>query len=154
MTTDVLAGTRATRRGSRLTEFFFLATVFSITFAKLHWNVAGDVSAADVLTLLFLLAFAAGALASGGRKAPRVAVTVLAFLALFLLVYLVGFFNLDTEAAPAPFVRGLTTFVLHFLFRAAGAVLLVRGSPPLYSPTLAVLGAGVSAHARYWGNGA
>ena len=43
---------------SRLTWWLFLATVFTITFAKLHWAVAGDVALADVLTILFLGAFA------------------------------------------------------------------------------------------------
>ena len=41
----------------RVTDLLFLATVFSITFAKVHWNVAGDVALADVLTILFLISF-------------------------------------------------------------------------------------------------
>jgi len=42
----------------KLTRFFFFAAVFCVTFEKVHWNVAGSVSIADVLTILFLLAFA------------------------------------------------------------------------------------------------
>ena len=39
---------------ARLTDALFLGTVFSVTFEQLHWNVAGTVSLADVLTILFL----------------------------------------------------------------------------------------------------
>ena len=42
----------------RLTSFLFLATVFCCTFEKVHWNLAGSVGIADVLAILFLLAFA------------------------------------------------------------------------------------------------
>jgi len=136
-------------RGERLTAFWFLATVFSITFAKLHWNVAGDVSLADVLTVLFLLAFAAERLALGDRRAPRAAVTVLAFLALFLLVYGIGFFNLETEQALAQYAKGLAKFVLHFLFLAAGVALLLRRPQRFYWVTLGVLVAGMAANAGY-----
>ena len=34
-----------------MTAFFFLATLFSITFEKLRWEVAGTVSLADILDL-------------------------------------------------------------------------------------------------------
>ena len=81
---------------SRLTWWLFLATVFTITFAKLHWAVAGDVALADVLTILFLVAFAFDRLARGDTTLPRTALTVLAFFAAFVAVYLVGFYNLET----------------------------------------------------------
>ena len=136
-------------RRSRLTELFFLATVFTITFAKLHWNVAGDVSIADVLTVLFLVAFTAERLARGDGSLPRAAVAVLAFLALFLLVYLVGFFNLETEQALAQFGKGLVKFVLHFLFLAAGVAYLIRRSERFYWITLVALVGGMAANAAY-----
>jgi O-antigen ligase len=136
-------------RRSRLTEAFFLATVFTITFAKLHWNVAGDVSIADVLTVLFLVAFAAERLARADGSLPRAAVAVLAFLALFLLVYLVGFFNLETEQALAQFGKGLVKFVLHFLFLAAGVAYLIRRSERFYWITLVALVGGMAANAAY-----
>ena len=44
----------------RLRSFLFLASVFCVTFEKVHWKFAGTVSLADVLAILFLLAFAAG----------------------------------------------------------------------------------------------
>jgi O-antigen ligase len=134
---------------SRLAEVSFLATIFTITFAKLHWDVAGDVSLADVLTVLFLAAFAGERLSHGDGSIPRPALGVLAFLALFLLVYLVGFFNLETEQALEQFSKGLVKFLLHFLFLAAGVAYLVRRSQRFYWVTLATFVAGVAANACY-----
>ena len=41
--------------GGRLTTFFFLATVFSVSFQNVYWNVAGRVNLADILALFFLV---------------------------------------------------------------------------------------------------
>ena len=38
-------------RRVRVVELLFLATCFSVTFEKLHWNLAGAVSLADILTI-------------------------------------------------------------------------------------------------------
>jgi hypothetical protein len=134
---------------SRLTSGFFLATVFSITFAKLHWNVAGDVSLADVLTVLFLVAFAAERFAREDGSVPRATLGVLVFLALFLLVYLIGFFNLETEQALSQFGKGFAKFVLHFLFLAAGVAYVARRAERFYWVTLGALVAGMAANAGY-----
>ena len=40
---------------SRVTGFFLLATLFCVTFEKIHWSFAGTVSLADVLAILFLV---------------------------------------------------------------------------------------------------
>ena len=136
------------KRG-RLTELLFLATLFSITFAKLHWSVAGDVALADVLTALFLVSFAADRVATGDWGVPRTATVALAFFALFLLVYLVGFFNLDTQQALTQFGKGIVKFVLHFLFLAAGIAYLLRRSERFYWRALAALTVGVAANAAY-----
>src|SRR5205807_2701809 len=71
-------------RLQRATEFLFLATMFCITFEKVHWNVAGNVSLADVLTILFLVAFV---LSGNVARPPRTVAIVLAFFCVFLLVY-------------------------------------------------------------------
>jgi hypothetical protein len=76
---------------TRVADFFFFATFFCITFEKVHWNVAGTVGVADVLTILFLVAFA---LESRGRT-PRTAGIVAGFFLAFALVYLLGFFNIE-----------------------------------------------------------
>ena len=48
---------RAVAERAPFVEGLFLATVFSVTFAKLQWEVAGTLSFSDVVTALFLLAF-------------------------------------------------------------------------------------------------
>jgi hypothetical protein len=136
-------------RETRLTEALFFATLFTITFAKIHWSVAGDVSIADVLTALFLVSFAADRVAAGDGRVPRTAWATLGFFALFLGVYLVGFFNLDTTQALEQFVKGLVKFVLHFLFLAAGVALVVRRPPRFYWLTLTALVAGIAANSAY-----
>ena len=134
---------------TRITWWLFLATVFTITFAKLYWAVAGDVALADVLTILFLGAFALDRLGRGDRRLPRTALIVLVFFAGFLAVYLFGFYNLETTQALAQFAKGLVKFVLHFLFLAAGVTLLVRKPIRAYWWTLGALVAGMAVNAVY-----
>jgi O-antigen ligase len=136
------------KRGT-LTQLLFLATLFTITFAKLHWNVAGDLALADVLTALFLVSFTADRIAAGDWRLPRTAAVALGFFGLFLLVYLVGFFNLDTQQALTQYGKGMVKFVLHFLFLAAGIAYLLRRSERFYWYALAALTAGVAANAVY-----
>ena len=130
---------------SRARDALFLATLFCVTFEKVHWNVAGTVSLADVLTVLFLIAFA---LSSRGRF-PRTAVVVLLFFAAFLLVYLIGFYNLDTKQALDQFAKGMVKFVLHFLFLGAGVVYLSRRRERFYWRALGFFVAGIAANAGY-----
>jgi len=98
-----------------VTSFFFLATVFCCTFEKIHWNIAGAVGIADVLALLFLGSFAVVT----RPRAPATSVVLLGFFGAFLLVYLIGFFNLETASALAQFAKGMVKFVIHFAFLAA-----------------------------------
>jgi hypothetical protein len=81
---------------TRVADFFFLATFFCVTFEKVHWNLAGSVGIADVMTILFLIAFV---LTSRGPT-PRTTGIVLVFFIAFLLVYLLGFFNLEIRKTP------------------------------------------------------
>ena len=136
-------------RPSRVTAALFLATVFSVTFEKIHWELAGTVNLADVLTLLFLLAFAGERLAHADLRLPRTGVVVLAFSAALLLVYLAGFFNLDTEQALAQFGKGLVKFVVHFAFLAAAVAYLARRSERFYWRTLAWFCAGLAVNSVY-----
>jgi O-antigen ligase/polysaccharide polymerase Wzy-like membrane protein len=136
-------------RQSRLTGALFLATVFTITFTKLYWSVAGDVALADVLTVLFLVSFASERLARADGSLPRATVSVLVFLGLFLLVYLIGFFNLETEQGLEQFGKGLVKFLLHFFFLAAGVAYLIRRSERFYWATLTALVVGMAANAAY-----
>ena len=144
MTAAAMALPRAVGR-TRVADAFFLATFFCVTFEKVHWNVAGSVGIADVLTILFLVAFA---LESRG-PVPRTAVIVLGFFAAFLLVYLLGFFNLETKQAFDQFTKGMVKFVLHFLFLACAVVYLARRGERFYWRTIAWFTAGLAANAAY-----
>jgi O-antigen ligase len=130
---------------SRVAGLFLLATLFCVTFEKLHWNVAGELALADVTTVLFLLAYA---LTSRG-PVPRTTAIVLGFFAAFLLVYLLGFFNLDSKQALDQFTKGMVKFVLHFLFLAAGISYLVQRGRGFYLRALGWFSAGLVANCVY-----
>ncbi|HZG36364.1 MAG TPA: O-antigen ligase family protein [Gaiellaceae bacterium] len=136
-------------RPGRITDFLFLATLFTITWAKVQWEVAGTLSLSDVLTALFLAAFAGGRLLRSDRRLAAAAATAGAFFVAFLLVYLVGFFNLDTEQALEQWAKGMIKFLLHFLFLVAGVAYVVRRSERFYWRTLTVFMLGLTANAVY-----
>src|SRR5204863_407070 len=85
------------------------------------------------LTVLFLVAFA---LTQRGIM-PRTAAIVLGFLAAFVLVYLLGFFNIQTQQGLDQFTKGMVKFVLHFLFLATGVAYLVQRGRSYSSRTAA-----------------
>ena len=119
-------------RPSRIADGLLFATVFTVTFAKLQWEVAGTLSLSDVLTALFLVAFAATRLAHRDGRLARGALVALGFFCLFLLVYLAGFFALDTGQALAQWAKGMVKFLLHFLFLVAAVATLARRSERFY----------------------
>ena len=63
---------------------------------------------------------------SGAALALLLGALLLLFFAAFLLVYLVGFFNLDTKQSLDQFVKGMVKFVLHFGLLVCGVAYLVR----------------------------
>jgi hypothetical protein len=136
-------------RPSRLTDFLFFATVFSVTFEKVHWQIAGTVNLADILTILFLLTFVGGRVGAADRRLPKTALAVLGFLAALLLVYLIGFFNIETQQALDQFGKGLVKFFVHFLFLAAGVAYIARRSERFYWKTLGWLCAGLVVNSLY-----
>ena len=92
-----------TRVAGRRTELLFLACAFTITWEKIHWSFGGNVSLEDVLAGLFVVSFVLDRLAAGDRRVQRTTTVVHGFLALFLLLYLIGFYNLETSDALAQF---------------------------------------------------
>jgi hypothetical protein len=132
-------------RPSRLTDFLLLATAFCVTFERVFWNVAGSVALADVLTILFLISFAA----SGRGRATRTVAAVLIFFGAFLLVYLLSFFNLETKQALDQYTKGMVKFVLHFVFLAAAVAYLGRRGERFYWRTLTAFTLGMVANGVY-----
>jgi hypothetical protein len=130
---------------TRIADFFLLSTFFCLTFEKVHWNVVGAVGIADVLTIVFLVVFA---LQSRG-PVPRTTVIVLGFFAAFLLVYLLGYFNLETKQALDQFTKGMVKVVLHFLFLACAIAYLARRGERFYWRALGWFTAGLAANSVY-----
>ena len=130
----------------RITGALFLATLFCVTWEKVHWNVAGAVGIADVLTILFIGAFA---LEWGRPRFPRTTVTVLGIFGVLLLICLIGFFNIETKQSLEQWGKGMVKFVLHFLFLAAGVAYLSRRSLQFYWHAVAALTLGLVANGVY-----
>jgi O-antigen ligase len=136
---------RAASRTAALLDWLLFLTVFSVTFEKVHWNVAGNVGLSDLLTIAFLVVFA---LRGRGRGSPTV-VVVLAFFAALLAAYLIGFFNIETKQALDQFGKGMVKFVLHWLFLAAAVAYLARRSPRFYWQVLGAFMLGMVGNAVY-----
>ena len=136
-------------RRTSITELLFFATVFTVTFAKIHWALAGDLSLSDVLTAVFLVAFVIRRYERGDGRFARPAAITFGFFVAFLLVYLVGFFNLGTTEALDQWAKGMIKFLLHFLFLAAAVALVLRRGERFYWKTLWVFFGGIAANALY-----
>jgi len=130
----------------KITGALFLATLFCVTWEKVQWNVAGAVGIADVLTILFLVAFA---FEWGSTRFPRTTVTVLAIFAALLVIYLIGFFNIETKQSLDQWGKGMVKFVIHFLFLGAGVAYLARRSTAFYWRSIAALTLGLIANGTY-----
>jgi hypothetical protein len=130
----------------RVTSFLFLASVFCVTFEKVHWNIAGNVSLADVLAIGFLVAFVAG---TKRWRVPRTSAVLAGFLAVFLLVYLIGYFDLSDSDALAQWGKGITKWAIHFAFLAAAVVWLSRRGQRYFWRTLGWFSAGIVFNAIY-----
>jgi len=136
-------------RESKLVPFFFLAAAFCCTFAKVQWNVAGSVFLADLTAVGFLLSYALDRLGRRTGPVPRTAVVLLGFLGAFLLVYLIGFFNLETGQALDQYGKGLTKWLLHFAFLVVGVIYLARKPIAFFWRTLGWFLGGIAVNGAY-----
>jgi hypothetical protein len=133
----------------RVTRFLFLASVFCVTFEKVHWDVAGTVSLADILAILFLVMWTLERLGRGDRRLPRTSAIVTCFGLAFLLAYLIGYFSIDTADASGQFGKGIFKWAIHILFLVAGISFLGRRSERFYWLTIGTLTAGIVFNAIY-----
>jgi O-Antigen ligase len=133
----------------RVTDFLFFATLFCVTFEKIRWEIAGSVNLADILTILFLLAFLLERLVWADRRLPRTALVVIAFLGVLVLVYLIGFYNMQTHEALSQWGKGLVKYVIHFLFLVAGIAYVARRSERFFWRSLGWFTAGLAANSVY-----
>jgi O-antigen ligase len=133
----------------RVTDFLLFATVFTMSFEKIFWNVAGKIALTEVLAILFVGAYLLRRLGRRDGSLPRTSGIVVAFFAAFLLVYLIGFYNLETTQGLTQFGKGMGKFVLHFAFLVAAVDYLFRSSERVYWRMLAWFCLGVAANAAY-----
>ena len=142
----------ATRASSlpRVVDGLLLATVFVITFAKVRWTVGNaDVNISDITASLFVVAFLAARIERSDTRLPRASLVLGAFFAALALVYLIGFFNLDTAADREQFFKGFVKFVIHFSFLIAAVAHLARRSEGFYWKALGWFVAGIAANSIY-----
>jgi hypothetical protein len=134
----------------RVADTLLLLSVLTITFTRVRWQVAGqNLLLSDLTVGLFVAAAAFVRLERRDWRAPRVAAVLALFLALFLLVYLAGFYSLETSADRDQFVKGLAKFVLHFVFLVAAVSHLAKRSERFYWRTLGWFAAGIAANGAY-----
>jgi O-Antigen ligase len=137
-------------RSGRAADLALLVAVFTITLVRLRWPVGGsDVYLSDLTVAAFLALFLVHRLVARDRSVPRTVVVLLAFLALLSVVYLVGYFNLETSADRSQFTKGLAKFALHFAFLACAVAHLARRSTHFYWQTLGAFVAGIALNAAY-----
>jgi hypothetical protein len=127
----------------------FLLTIFTVTFHKLQWELAGSLTLSDVLTSVFLVLFAWDRFVRNDGAFTRTAAVALAFMCLFALLYLAGFYSLDTGQALAQWSKGMVKFVLHFGFLVTGIALLARRGLRFYWLALAAFLGGIGLDAVY-----
>ena len=130
-------------------DVLFLTTILFVTFAKIHWELAVDLSVADVLTAGFLVVVLWDRVERGDSRFTRTSAVAFTFFVAFLLLYLAGFFDLDTDQALTQWSKGMVKFVLHFGFLVAGVTLLGRRSHRFYWYALAALCGGIGLNAVY-----
>jgi O-antigen ligase len=127
----------------------FLATILTVTFHKLQWELAGSLTLSDVLTSVFLVIFVWDRLERGDSQLTQTAAVALLFLLAFALVYLAGFYALDTGQALAQWSKGMVKFVLHFGFLVCGVALIARRATRFYWLAIAALCGGIALNAAY-----
>ncbi len=149
MTAAALPLTRARPLSlERVTSVLFFTSIFVSTFEKVHWNVAGQIGINDITTILFLIAFLASE-QQREEKFPRTSAIVLAFFAAFALVYLAGFWDVQTKQGLTQFWKGMTKFAIHWSFMVAAIAYLVRRGEAYYWRAIAWFALGFVANSLY-----
>lgn len=136
-------------RARRLLDGLFLLTIFTITFAKVRWEVAGTVSFSDLSTLAFLGAYAASMVGRPRRPQPRTVAATTGFFLVLLVVYLLGWFDITEAKSNAQFWKGFVIWAIHFLFLIAGVALIAQRGKRFFWRCLAWFCAGLVVNCVY-----
>jgi O-antigen ligase len=133
----------------RIGDGLLFSSVFTMTFEKLYWDFGGRIELYDVLAVLFVLTYVIGRFAGRKTIVPRAVGILLVFFGCFVLVYLVGFYNLETTQALSQFGKGLGKFVEHFAFLACALAEIAQRGEQLLWRTLAWFCGGFAANGFY-----
>jgi O-antigen ligase len=133
------------RTQERIVTGLFFASLFVATFEKVHWNFGGQLGINDITTILFLIAY----VATERRPLPRTSAIVLGFFAAFALVYLAGYWNIETKQGLTQFSKGMVKFVIHWAFVVAAIGYLVQRGERFFWRALGWFTVGFVANAVY-----
>ena len=134
----------------RVVDLLLLTTVFTVTFTKVRWGFgAADVSVSEILAGAFVVAFAAERIRAGDWRFPRTVQALALFFALFLLVYLVGYFNLTSVDSRNLFAKGMISFSIHFGFLIAAVSHIARRADRFFWRTVRWFCAGLAVNSVY-----
>jgi O-antigen ligase len=133
------------RTQERIVTGLFFASLFVATFEKVHWNFGGQLGINDITTIVFLIAY----IATERRPLPRTSAIVLGFFAAFALVYLAGYWNIETKQGLTQFSKGMVKFVVHWAFVVAAIGYLVQRGERFFWRALGWFTVGFVANAIY-----
>ena len=134
----------------RVVDFLLLAALFTATFTKLRWGAGPvDLRLGEVVAACFVGAFAVTRIRAGDWRFPRTVQVVGVFFLLFVLVYLVGYFNLSSLASRNLWMKGTIVFVVHFTFLMAAIAWVSRRGEPLFWRGVGWFCAGAAVNALY-----
>ena len=134
----------------RALDLLLLGALFTTTFTKVRWEVGPvDVRLAELFAVAFIVCFVVMRVRAGDWLFPRTVQVLAVFLLLFGIVYLVGYFNLQTVASRGLWVKGMITFGVHFTFLIAAVAYLARRSEPFFWRAVRWFCAGLAVNALY-----
>ena len=108
-----------------------------------------DVNLSDVLALVYVVGFVVSRVERRDWRMPRTSAIVGGFFLAFALVYLIGFFNLETTEDLSLFAKGIGKFAVHFAFLVCAIAHVARRSDGFYWRTLGWFVAGIAVNAAY-----
>ena len=134
----------------RAVDILLLATLFTMTFTKLRWEIGPvDVRIGELFAAAFIALFVVMRIRAGDWRVPRTVQVLAVFFLILLLVYLIGYFNLSTIASRNLWLKGMITFGIHFTFLMAAVSHLARRSERLLWRAVRWFCAGLAVNAAY-----
>ena len=122
-------------------DVLLLTTLVVTTWAKIHWSFAGQVALEDILVWDRLI--------RRDWTLPRGAAALFLVLLGLEVVFLLGFFDLATSAALGQYAKGMTKYLVHFLFLIAGVAHIVRRGKRFHLYAVGALCGGIVLNAVY-----